>query len=131
MGGLTPAAAAGFYAAGVTASITQWGGTAAQAAAYLAQPGVAYAGGATGLQQIGLQKWIALFTQGTEAWSEWRRTGNPASIKMGPRAYPDTPNIPRRFLYPISESAVNNASLMAAIATQGPDSYYTRVWWDK
>ncbi len=131
VGGLTPAAAAGFYAAGVTASITQWGGTAAQAAAYLAQPGVAYAGGATGLQQIGLQKWIALFTQGTEAWSEWRRTGNPASIKMGPKAYPDTPNIPRRFLYPISESAVNNASLMAAIAAQGPDSYYTRVWWDK
>jgi len=84
IGGLTAGQAAAFYNNGVTLSITQWGGTAAQAAAYLAQPGVAYAGGATGLQQIGLQKWISLFTQSTEAWSEWRRTGNPASIKMGP-----------------------------------------------
>ena len=131
IGGLTAAQAAGFYNAGVTASITQWGGTAAQAATYLAQPGVAYAGGAVGLQQIGLQKWISLFTQGTEAWSEWRRTGNPASIKMGPKAYTDTPTIPRRFLYPVSEASVNLASLQAAIATQGADGYYTRVWWDK
>ena len=131
LGGLTPAAAAAFYNAGVTASITQWGGSAADAAAYLAQPAVAYAGGAVGLQQIGLQKWISLYTQGTEAWSEYRRTGNPASIKMGPKAYPDTPTIPRRFLYPVSEAAVNATSLKAAIASQGADGYYTRVWWDK
>ncbi len=131
LGGLNPGAAAAFYNAGVTASITQWGGTAAAAAAYLAQPAVAYVGGPAGLQQIGLQKWIALFTQGTEGWSEWRRTGNPASIKMGPGAFPDTPNVPRRFLYPTSEASVNAASLKAAIASQGADGYYTRVWWDK
>jgi hypothetical protein len=131
LGGLNAAQAAGFYNAGVTASITQWGGTAAQAAAYLAQPSVAYAGGATGLQQIGLQKWFSMFTQGTEAWSEWRRTGNPASIKMGPKAYADTPNIPRRFLYPAAEASSNGAALAGAIADQGPDGYYTKVWWDK
>ncbi|MEO8333918.1 MAG: SusD/RagB family nutrient-binding outer membrane lipoprotein [bacterium] len=131
IGGLNAAAAAGFYNAGVIASITQWGGSAADAATYLARPGVAYAGGAVGLQQIGLQKWISLFTQGTEAWSEWRRTGNPATIKMGPKAYADTPNVPRRFLYPVAEAAVNKASLDGAIATQGPDAYATRVWWDK
>lgn len=131
LGGLAPAAAAAFYNAGVAASITQWGGSSAEATAYLAQPGVAYAGGAMGLQQIGLQKWISLYTQSTEAWSEYRRTGNPASIKMGPKAYADTPTIPRRFLYPVSEAAVNLTSLNAAIASQGADSYYTRVWWDK
>ena len=131
IGGLTAAAAKGFYDAGVTASITQWGGTAADAATYLAQPGVAYAGGAVGLQQIGLQKWIGLFTQGTEAWSEWRRTGNPASIKPGPRMFADVPSIPRRFPYASNEQSVNAASLAAAIAAQGPDTYLTRVWWDK
>jgi hypothetical protein len=131
IGGLTAAAAKGFYDQGVTLSITQWGGTAAQAAAYLAQPGVAYAGGATGLAQIGLQKWISLYTQGMEAWSEWRRTGFPAHVVMGPKAYADTPNVPRRFLYPTGEAAVNAASLSAAIASQGPDGYFTRVWWDK
>ncbi len=131
IGGQTAASAKAFYDAGVTASITQWGGTAAQAATYLAQPSVAYAGGAVGLQQIGLQKWLSYWTQGQEAWSEWRRTGNPSTLKMGPKAYSDTPNIPRRFLYPTSESSSNAASLAAAIAAQGADSYYTRMWWDK
>jgi hypothetical protein len=131
LAGLTAAQAAGFYNAGVTASITQWGGTTAEAATYLAKPGVAYAGGATGLQQIGLQKWIALYTQGEEAWSEWRRTGNPASIVPGPKMYADVPTIPRRLLYSGAELSVNAASLNAAIATQGADSYATRVWWDK
>ena len=119
------------YEAGVTASITQWGGTAADAATYLTQPGVAYVPGATGLKQIGLQKWISMFTQGTEAWSEWRRTGNPASVKMGPKAYPDVPEIPRRILYPSNELTVNAEQLEAAIARQGANTYLTRIWWDK
>jgi len=131
IGGLTAGQAKAFYDAGVTASITQWGGSAAAAAAYLAQPSVAYAGGAVGLQQIGLQKWLSYFTQEEEAWSEWRRTGNPSTIKMGPKAYADTPNIPRRFLYPGSEATSNAAALAAAVAVQGADGLYTRVWWDK
>ncbi len=129
MGGLSGAAA--YYNAGVRASITQWGGTDAQADAYLARPGVAYVGGATGLQQIGLQKWIAFFTQGSEAWADWRRTGNPANITMGPSAYPDVLTVPRRVPYPSNEQSVNAANLAAAIARQGPDLYSTRMWWDK
>jgi hypothetical protein len=130
IGGL-PGTAASYYNAGVTLSITQWGATAAQAATYLAQPGVAYAGGATGLKQIGLQKWLSMFSQPNEAWSEWRRTGNPASIHAGPEMYPDVPDVPRRLVYSGAEQSVNAASLADAIARQGPDLYSTRVWWDK
>ena len=123
--------AAGHYNAGVTASILQWGGTAAEAEEYLLRPGVAYVGGATGLRQIGLQKWIALYTQSIEAWSEWRRTGNPATIRMGPKAYSDVLQVPRRIPYPSNELSVNAVNLAAAIARQGPDTYATRMWWDK
>jgi hypothetical protein len=119
------------YEAGVTASITQWGGTAAEAAAYLARPGVAYTPGANGLKQIGLQKWISMFTQGTEAWSEFRRTGNPVTVKMGPKAYPDVPEIPRRILYPSNEQTVNAVKLAEAISRQGANTYLTHIWWDK
>ena len=129
IGGLSGAAA--YYTAGVRASIQQWGGTTAEADAYLLRAGVAYVPGATGLRQIGLQKWIALFTQGSEAWSEWRRTGNPATIKMGPRAYPDVLEVPRRIPYASNEQSVNAAKLSEAIARQGPDTYSTRMWWDK
>ncbi|AHG92285.1 hypothetical protein J421_4750 (plasmid) [Gemmatirosa kalamazoonensis] len=131
MAGLSAGAAKGYYDAGVRASITQWGGSNADADAYLARNGVAYRGGAQGLQQIGLQKWIAEFTQGLEAWSDWRRTGNPASIKPGPKQYPDVPGIPRRLIYPSNEQSVNLKSLTDAIARQGADSYLTHVWWDK
>ena len=130
MGGLTPAQAAGFYDAGVTASILQWGGTAAEAAAYLAQPAVAYSP-ATGLAKIGVQKWIALFTQGTEAWSEWRRTGFPATIVPGPSMYSDTPGVLLRLPYPPAEQSVNQAGLDVANARQGADLTTTKVWWDK
>ena len=129
LGGQSGAAA--HYNAGVTASITQWGGSAADAAAYLAKPGVAYVAGATGLKQIGLQKWISMFTQGGEAWSEWRRTGNPASIKMGPKAYSDVLEVPRRWPYASNEQTVNLANWQAAVARQGADTYLTRIWWDK
>jgi hypothetical protein len=129
-GGFTPAQAATFYSDGVTASITQWGGTAAQAATYLAQPSVAF-NPANGLAQIGLQKWIALFTQGNEAWSDWRRTGFPATIVPGPSMYPATPGIALRLLYPPSEGSVNQAGIDAAVARQGADLTTTPVWWDK
>jgi len=129
-GGFTPAQAAAFYNDGVTASITQWGGTAAQATTYLAQAGVVFNAG-TGLAQIGLQKWIALFTQGNEAWSEFRRTGYPTTIVAGPKMYPATPGLALRLLYPPAEASVNQAGLDAAIARQGADLTTTPVWWDK
>ena len=129
LGGQTGAAA--HYNAGVTASILQWGGSAGDAATYLAQPAVAYVAGATGLQRIAVQKWISLFTQGNEAWAEWRRTGFPSTIAMGPSAYPDVLQVPRRWPYASNEQTVNSASLLAAIAVQGPDLYSTRMWWDK
>jgi hypothetical protein len=72
-----------------------------------------------------------MFAQGNEAWAEWRRTGNPATVKMGPKAYADVPEIPRRIPYPSNEQTVNKASLTEAIGRQGADTYLTRIWWDK
>ncbi|MEP6781550.1 MAG: SusD/RagB family nutrient-binding outer membrane lipoprotein, partial [Gemmatimonadaceae bacterium] len=110
-------------------SFTQWGLSSADADAYLATPGVTYTPGANGLKQIGLQKWIALFTQGSEAWAEYRRTGNPASLVPGPSAI--LTQIPRRIPYSVDEQSVNAASRAAAVARQGPDNFLTRVYWDK
>jgi hypothetical protein len=129
MGGVSAAAAKGYYDAGVTASITQWGGSAASAAAYLATPAVAYAGGSAGLTQILMQKWIASFTQGGEAWSDWRRTGVPAGLVPGPKA--QLSYIPRRMQYATTEQSVNNEKLQEAITRQGADAMNTRMWWDK
>jgi hypothetical protein len=127
----TPAQAAGFYNAAITASMEQWGIGATATAAYLARPQVAYKGGAAGLQQIAYEKWVALYNQETEAWAEHRRLDFPV-LKPGEDAA--TTTIPTRIPYPDSENSLNKTNLDAARANQGGltgTSVSGKVWWDK
>jgi hypothetical protein len=124
--------AAAYYEQGIRASMAQWGVTDAAAIdAYLARPGIAYnvAGTTVDRQtQIALQKWIALYTDGVQAWAEWRRTCVPATVKPGPAAVINT--VPRRYQYSVRDRLVNGANVDAAIAEQGPDDFTTRMYWD-
>lgn len=130
MGGLNPGQAALFYNQAIQASMDQWGVSDATAiAAYLARPEVVYQGGTAGLRQIAIQKWIALFGDGGNAWFEWRRTCQPSTVTPGPAA---TENyVPRRFYYSQTEISVNGANVDAAVTNQGTDNFGTLVWWDK
>lgn len=131
LGGVTPGQAAGYYNAGIMASMEQWGVTdQAAISAFLSGPNVAYQGGTAGLTQIAIQKWVALYTDGGEAWTEWRRTCQPATIKPGPSAANST--VPRRFMYSPTEIAVNGSAVQAAIANLGVngDSFNGRMYWD-
>jgi len=130
--GFITGSAADHYNKAVTASITYWGGTAAEAAAYLAQPKVAYAtAGATWKEKIGFQKWIALYNRGWESWVEWRRLDAP---KLSPPAGGNVPAglaIPVRMIYPIIEQTLNGANRSAAAEAIGGDLATTKLWWDK
>jgi hypothetical protein len=117
--------AAALYKAGITASMQLLGVPQAEIDAYLAEPGVQY----RGLQSIALQKWIALYGNGPEAYAEWRRTGYP-----GLKAGPDSVNgdkIPVRVPYPSSEQSLNGKNLKEAIARNGGSTRNDPVWWDK
>jgi hypothetical protein len=98
-------------------------------ASYFTQADVAYTGtNAELLNKIATQKWIALFFNGLEAWFDWRRSGLPA---LTPGASNLNSNrIPVRYIYPLSEQALNAAGRNAAITRQGADDINTRVWWD-
>lgn len=129
LGGLSSGQAAQFYQDAITASMQQWGVPAAQITAYLGQAGVAYQGGAAGLKQIAVQKWIALYGDGGNAWAEWRRTCQPSTIVAGPAAIINF--VPRRFEYSQTEYSVNGDNVQAAITQMGgPDNFGTRMWWD-
>ena len=129
LAGLSAGQAAGFYNSAITASLAQWGVTdQAAVTAFLAKPNVAYKGGLDGLKQIAIQKWIALYTDGGTAWSEWRRTCQPTTLVPGPAA--EVNFIPRRFKYSTTEVAANPDNLAAAIARQGPDTFGSRMYWD-
>jgi hypothetical protein len=127
--GWVPGNAASLYNAAITASMQYYGIPDAVITSYLATPRVAYAP-ATGLQQIDLQRWIALYNEGTEAYSEWRRTGVP-DLKPGSGAITSPQIVARRLTYPVSEQSFNNANLQAAMSAQGGAGLTGRVWWDK
>ncbi len=120
--------AADFYEAGIRAAMEFNGVAGADIDTYLAQPAIVYQGGAAGLQQIWLQKWIALYGNGVEAYAEWRRTGYPV-LTPGPDAVNDG-LIPVRLFYPASEGSLNADALAEAMARQGNPTENTRVWWD-
>lgn len=94
---------------------------------YLTAANVAF-DNAKALEQIGLQKWIAYFFNGIEAWLDWRRTGFP-TIKPGPANLNDN-KVPVRYIYPLSEQSLNEANRNSAVAAQGADNLNTHVWWD-
>ncbi len=81
---------------------------------------------ANALEKIGTQKWLALFCQGTETWTEWRRTGFPA---LTPAIDGNINEIPSRLPYPAIEQSVNKDSYNAAVADQGADLLTTKIWW--
>lgn len=120
--------AAEFYEKAITASIEFWGGTAAEAAAYLANPKVAYAS-ATGTWQekIGMQKWIGLFNRGFEGWTAYRILDFPVLIPP-----PDAFSVlPLRLTYPAAEQTLNPANRAAAAAAIGGDDVGTKLFFDK
>jgi len=119
------------YNAAITASIVYWGGTAAEATTYLAQPAVAYAT-ATGTykQKIGRQKWIAMNNRGWDEWVEWRRLNSPTLLPPSGPSIPNELFIPARMVFPISEQTVNTAQWQTAAAKYGTDSPNSKIFWD-
>lgn len=87
-----------------------------------------YGGGATGLQQIAEQSWVALYMQGYEAFAEYRRTGFPV-LPLAIDA--EESEIPSRLTYPLDEQSLNNANYTTAVSAQGPDVLTTSLWWTK
>jgi hypothetical protein len=116
------------YNNAIRASILYWGGTSAQADAYLALPSVAYTT-ATGTykEKIGTQKWIALQNRGYEGWTEYRRLDFPVLVP------PTTAKsgFPNRFTYPTNEQTLNNTNYSEAAAKMGGDKVEGKIFWDK
>ncbi|RNI25891.1 SusD/RagB family nutrient-binding outer membrane lipoprotein [Rufibacter latericius] len=121
-----PGTAEQHYTAAITSSIVNdWGGTQAEATAYLQQPEVML-NTSNWKQSIGMQKWIALYNQPVEGWKEWRRLDYP-QLEAPELAQSE---IPLRFPYPATEQNLNNANYAAAAAAIGGDVVTTKVFWD-
>lgn len=141
------------YEKGISVSLKQWGVTSdAAVTEYInstnlpTQPGDFYKSPAVSTtpikwaasedvqrKQIGTQKWLAIFPDGWEAWSEFRRTGYP---DLYPVLASDNPDLPvgtfiKRLTYPNTEYTSNLKALNDGIALLGgEDKASVKLWWD-
>ena len=116
-----------FYNAAVTNSIMEWGGGQTMADDYLGQADVAYSTApGTWKEKIGLQKWIAMYDQGLEAWTTFRLYDAPV-MNVAEAAGTVPPN---RYTYPVTEYSVNTTNVEAAAAAMGGDDLFSKVFWD-
>ncbi len=115
-----------WYSAGIQASWAQWG-VAGDIAAYTSNPDVSLATNA--LQKIQLQQYLAYFSDGIQAWANWRRTGVP-TLTVPADASNGSRGIPRRYTYGQREYDLNLANVTAAGAQYNNDAENGRVWWD-
>lgn len=117
------------YEAAIAASFEEMEIDAAEVAAYIAQPEVAYTADAAGLTNIYLQKWLSLFKT-HEAWSENRRTDVPLIDAAPGSVYPGHNRQPFRYPYSNDEKNLNNANVTAASAGVVDNFWGKQMWWD-
>jgi hypothetical protein len=106
---------------------------AAAAAAYISastDDRVNPAAAADPIKTIIYQKWVAnAETDGVEIWSDYRRTGYPdrSDPSVNPAASVNV--IPKRLLYPLSETAQNTANYNGQ--NQKNSDIYTKIFWGR
>ncbi len=98
------------YNQAIQASFAAWQ-IAGKAAAYIAQPQVAFDGTQ---KQIITQKWIASWAFATESWFDWRRTGYPEL--HGVQGRTKAKELPVRFYYELDERNLNSVNLDDALS---------------
>lgn len=85
-------------------------------------------------EKIMTQKWLAIYPEGGEAWTEQRRTGYPKLFKVtinNSGGEIDTDAMIRRLPYP-NDLATSNPTQYSSLtrALGGADTGGTRLWWD-
>ncbi len=88
-------------------------------------------------ERIIIQKWIANFNLGNEAWADYRRTGYPVLIPATTAGNKSNGVVnsnfgARRMPYPQAEYTNNSENIQFAVSSYlgGTDNMATRVWWD-
>jgi len=84
-------------------------------------------------QKISIQKWLAIFPEGVEGWTEVRRTGYPkifpVIVNHSGGVIPSE-HFVRRLNFPPSERDLNPSYSNIEVLLNGPDNGATPLWWD-
>ena len=83
------------------------------------------------LERLIVQKWIALYPDGQEAWCEIRRTGYPKVFPVAQTTAYDI-EVANRIPFDYTEETNNKQNYDRAVQLLGgADNYATKMWWQK
>jgi hypothetical protein len=118
------------YETGITKSCQENGVADDEITTFLAQPEVAWDSGTTpNIKKIALQKWLSLFKQSVEAWSESRRTDTPLMESVSENYALKHNRPPFRMPYADEEKSLNKDNFPLDVVED--DIFYgTQMWWD-
>ena len=128
------------YQSGISESMKVWGVDDGSISTFLASENMALLNGtqAENLEKIAIQRWLAAYTDGYEAWAIARKTGYPSSLTAGVTDYdiygPGTitaGGYPQRLRYGSNLQASNPDNYNVAIGRQGEDLQETKLWFAK
>lgn len=128
------------YQTAITASVNRWGVTNETVINnFLGRLEMPSSGSFSVAQDLGVQKWVAQYLQGMQAWSTYRRLdfqgvlqvppGNPGASAFGKQ-------IAVRMTYPPDEETLNGSNVGAAVSNllggsgAGTDDQGVLLWWD-
>lgn len=127
------------YQEGIRQSMMMWNVGSGDIDTFLANEDIAQLNGSMeeNLEKIAVQRWIADYTDGFEAWAVVRDTGYPKELAEGvsDQLYYSLGTLngkyPQRMRYGSGAYNTNGSNTEAANAIQGPDEQKTNLWWAK
>ncbi len=128
-----------FYQEGIRQAMMMWDVDSGDIDTFLANEDIAQLDGSMeeNLEKIAIQRWIADYTDGFEAWAVVRDTGYPKELTVGvsDQLYYSLGTLngvyPQRMRYGSGAYNTNGSNTDAANAIQGPDEQKTKLWWAK
>jgi len=115
------------FSAGVEASLNYWNVEAAKTVAYVTAAESRFDSASKKMDVVATEKWVALISQGVEAWAEVRRLDAP---QMNAPVGMPISSFPTRLEFSPNEYSFNKANVKAAAAAIGGDKQTTKLWWD-
>ncbi|MCB0460235.1 MAG: SusD/RagB family nutrient-binding outer membrane lipoprotein [Flavobacteriaceae bacterium] len=137
--GLATGDAEALYQEGLRQAMKLWDVADSDINTFIANEDMALLNGSTdeNLEKIAIQRWIAAYTDGFEAWAIVRDTGYPSELANGVSDYDIFSSgdlngqYPARMRYGNAAYNTNGVNTEAAVAIQGPDVQATKMWWAK
>ncbi len=138
--GLASGDAQSLYQEGIRQAMAMWDVPEGDIASFLASEDMAQLNGTEeqNLEKIAVQRWIASYTDGFEAWAIVRDTGYPSELYNGVSdfdIYAAGTTLdgayPQRMRYGNGAYNTNGDNTSAALQIQGPDVQGTKLWWAK